>query len=281
MRRAQVQLATFFLARGDEPHARRIFEDMKDERSERLAAVRDELLTEERAQYWEFTDRGVNFSYLPPERRAHVARFFSWFGRARSRCSGSSLRSRLRRRRRPTRSVARSPTGRPTAGRGRTALVAARRRSRRRTWRASRSPGSTAPATCSTARNRSARARSRSRPSWWTARSTPARRASRVFALDPETGARALALRPRRGRARGFYIVNCRGVSHWLDAAAPERAFCRRRIFVGTLDARLIALDARERACRAQASATAAPSTSAPGSASAHRASTASRRRRR
>ena len=32
VRRAQVQLATFFLARGDEPHARRIFEDMKDER---------------------------------------------------------------------------------------------------------------------------------------------------------------------------------------------------------------------------------------------------------
>ena len=82
VRRAQVQLATFFLANDDEPSARRIFEDMKDERSERLAAVRDELLTEERAQYWEFTDRGVNFSYLPPERRAHLARFFSWFGRA-------------------------------------------------------------------------------------------------------------------------------------------------------------------------------------------------------
>ena len=80
VRRAQVQLATFFLARGDEPRARRIFEDMKDERRERLAAVRDELVAEERAQYWEFTDRGVNFSYLPPERRAHLARFFSWFG---------------------------------------------------------------------------------------------------------------------------------------------------------------------------------------------------------
>jgi hypothetical protein len=82
VRRAQVQLATFFLARGDEPSARRIFEDMKDERAERLAAVRDELLAEERAQYWEFTDRGVNFAYLPPERRALLARFFSWFGGA-------------------------------------------------------------------------------------------------------------------------------------------------------------------------------------------------------
>ena len=82
VRRAQVQLATFFLARGDEASARRIFEDMKDERSERLAAVRAELEAEERAQYWEFTDRGVNFSYLPPEQRVHLARFFSWFGRA-------------------------------------------------------------------------------------------------------------------------------------------------------------------------------------------------------
>jgi hypothetical protein len=82
VRRAQVQLATFFLARGDEPSARRIFEDMKDERAERLAAVRDELLAEERAQYWEFTDRGVNFAYLPPERRALLGRFFSWFGGA-------------------------------------------------------------------------------------------------------------------------------------------------------------------------------------------------------
>jgi hypothetical protein len=80
VRRAQVQLATFFLARGEEPPARRIFEDMRDERHERLAAVRDELVAEERAQYWEFTDRGVNFSYLAPERRAHLARFFSWFG---------------------------------------------------------------------------------------------------------------------------------------------------------------------------------------------------------
>src|SRR5262245_412564 len=82
VRRAQVQLATFFLARGDEPAARRIFEDMKHERRERMSAVRLELEHEDRAQYWEFTDRGVNFSYLPPERRAHLARFFSWFGSA-------------------------------------------------------------------------------------------------------------------------------------------------------------------------------------------------------
>ncbi len=80
VRRCQVQLATFYLERGDVVSARRIFADMEDERADRLAAVRDELLREDRPQYWEFNDRGVNFSYLPPSRRAQVEPFFSWFG---------------------------------------------------------------------------------------------------------------------------------------------------------------------------------------------------------
>jgi hypothetical protein len=79
VRRAQVQLATLFLVRGDQARARRIFDDMRHERPERLASVRDELLTETRSQYWEFTDRGVNFSYLPPEQRERVHEFFAWF----------------------------------------------------------------------------------------------------------------------------------------------------------------------------------------------------------
>jgi hypothetical protein len=81
VRRAQIQLATFFLERGDEAAARRIFEDMKHERADRLAAVHRELLTENRTQYWEFTDRGVNFAYLSPARRELLGRFFSWFDR--------------------------------------------------------------------------------------------------------------------------------------------------------------------------------------------------------
>jgi len=79
VRRAQVQLATLFLLREDTARARRIFEDMRHENPERLASVRAELLTETRPQYWEFTDRGVNFAYLPPERRARVHDFFAWF----------------------------------------------------------------------------------------------------------------------------------------------------------------------------------------------------------
>jgi hypothetical protein len=80
VRRVQVQLATFFLVRGDEARARRIHADMKDERPERLALIRDELEHEDRALFWEITDRGVNFSYLPPERRTKLGEFFGWFG---------------------------------------------------------------------------------------------------------------------------------------------------------------------------------------------------------
>ena len=43
-------------------------------------SIREELLAEVEPLYWELTDRGVNFAYLPPERRARVAEFFEWFG---------------------------------------------------------------------------------------------------------------------------------------------------------------------------------------------------------
>ena len=69
VRRAQMKLATFFLELGDNVRVSRIVEDLKDEKIERLEAIRDALLGEQRPHYWEFTDRGVNFSYLAPERR--------------------------------------------------------------------------------------------------------------------------------------------------------------------------------------------------------------------
>ena len=79
VRRAQVQLATLFMSLGDDARMKRIQEDMMGERRHRLVMVRDELLGEERQYFWEFNDRGVNFAYLPPERRAFVERFFSVF----------------------------------------------------------------------------------------------------------------------------------------------------------------------------------------------------------
>ena len=78
VRRAQLQLATFFLESQDDERARRIIEDMKDEKLERLQGVRKTLMNEQRSQYWEFTDRGVNFSYLEPARRAYLDTLFEW-----------------------------------------------------------------------------------------------------------------------------------------------------------------------------------------------------------
>jgi hypothetical protein len=78
VRRAQIQLATFFLSRDDQVRARRIVTDLLDEKFERLEGLRQALLTENRPQYWEFTDRGVNFSYLAPEYRPHLHTLFAW-----------------------------------------------------------------------------------------------------------------------------------------------------------------------------------------------------------
>jgi hypothetical protein len=55
---------------------------MKDELPERLEGIRTNLMTEERAQYWEFTDRGVNFGYLVPERRPYLDTLFGWLREA-------------------------------------------------------------------------------------------------------------------------------------------------------------------------------------------------------
>jgi hypothetical protein len=82
VRRAQLQLATFFLQHNDEVRAHRIIDDMKDELPERLEGIRTNLMTEERAQYWEFTDRGVNFGYLAPERRPYLDTLFGWLREA-------------------------------------------------------------------------------------------------------------------------------------------------------------------------------------------------------
>ena len=77
VRRTQVQLATFFLLHGDEARALRIAETMRDEDPARLQGIWRALEAEDSEQYWEVTDRGINFSYLSPERRAQLPRFFA------------------------------------------------------------------------------------------------------------------------------------------------------------------------------------------------------------
>jgi quinoprotein glucose dehydrogenase len=67
---------------------------------------------------------------------------------------------------------------------------------------------------------------------------------NRVIALDAETGQERWAWDAKVDRGRRVAIATSRGVSTWLDAKAGRDRACRRRIFVGTVDARLVALDA-------------------------------------
>src|SRR5262245_24049951 len=66
----------------------------------------------------------------------------------------------------------------------------------------------------------------------------------RVIALEPRTGAERWTYDPKVDRDAFYGVITSRGVSTWLDPAAAAGVPCRRRIFMGTIDARLIALDA-------------------------------------
>nr|WP_144058309.1 pyrroloquinoline quinone-dependent dehydrogenase [Bradyrhizobium oligotrophicum] len=67
-----------------------------------------------------------------------------------------------------------------------------------------------------------------------------------VVALDPGTGVQKWRFDPKvdTGR-RPANRYACRGVAYWVDERAALDAACRSRLFMGTVDARLIALDAR------------------------------------
>src|SRR5262249_55142299 len=65
-----------------------------------------------------------------------------------------------------------------------------------------------------------------------------------LLALDPETGMERWRFDANVDRTQRFAIVTSRGVATWLDSDARVDRGCRRRIFFGTIDARLIALDA-------------------------------------
>jgi hypothetical protein len=52
---------------------------MRGEARDRLVSLRDELRAVESPEYWEITDRGANFDYLPPERKQRMEEFFGWF----------------------------------------------------------------------------------------------------------------------------------------------------------------------------------------------------------
>ena len=64
-----------------------------------------------------------------------------------------------------------------------------------------------------------------------------------VIALDPANGEEIWRYDPEIDRSKGHAEIANRGVTSWIDPEALADADCRHRIFVGTLDARLIALD--------------------------------------
>ena len=67
-----------------------------------------------------------------------------------------------------------------------------------------------------------------------------------VIALDPGTGAEMWRFDPEVPTdSRPGNQYTCRGVSYWKDTNATPAAKCASRLFTGTVDARIIALDAK------------------------------------
>ena len=67
---------------------------------------------------------------------------------------------------------------------------------------------------------------------------------NRVIALDAESGKERWAWDAKVDREDRVALATSRGVSTWVDGEAGADRACRRRIFLGTIDARLVALDA-------------------------------------
>jgi quinoprotein glucose dehydrogenase len=65
-----------------------------------------------------------------------------------------------------------------------------------------------------------------------------------MIALDPETGAQRWRFDPHIDRSRQYAEASSRGVSIWEDSDSRHTGACTRRVLTGTLDARLLAVDA-------------------------------------
>ena len=68
---------------------------------------------------------------------------------------------------------------------------------------------------------------------------------NQVIALDPATGGERWTYDPKVNRGHDYSEVTSRGVAWWSDGKATAGGACKLRIFEGTIDARLIALDGK------------------------------------
>jgi quinoprotein glucose dehydrogenase len=68
---------------------------------------------------------------------------------------------------------------------------------------------------------------------------------NQVIALDPGTGREQWKFDPEVDRTHGYSEVTSRGVAVWTDGRTPIARACGIRVFEGTIDGRLIALDAK------------------------------------
>ena len=66
---------------------------------------------------------------------------------------------------------------------------------------------------------------------------------NRIIALDPVTGTQKWMV-DAKPDTNGATVITCRGVSYWKDTKATPGALCSQRIFAGTIDGRLLSLDA-------------------------------------
>jgi len=65
----------------------------------------------------------------------------------------------------------------------------------------------------------------------------------RVIALNPQSGTKAWEYDPAVNLSQNYSEVTSRGVSAWHDPQAKPGQACLLRIFIGTIDGRLIAID--------------------------------------
>jgi len=69
---------------------------------------------------------------------------------------------------------------------------------------------------------------------------------NRVIALDPATGAERWSFDPGIDQSIHYSEWASRGVAFWRDPSRPAHLPCVRRVYIATIDARLIALDASD-----------------------------------